>query len=353
MRQSSAPTTGKLNPADVVATATKASRSSSAKSNLHSLAAIWARKYVTSVTAYDAEQIRKAEQVTDISSLKGRQHTAEKLGKYLKLASAKAWMMTEGFLSDEIHRHQIAQQLVDPWQIAADSHRLFEKALTAYGSCLSARRVSVVVGPDCGRMRQQYTMSDARAIGFVSMQFHYTGQLLLDHLSTPEQTLFAPYIKVMDDHLYMPLRDAYEAAAKLSIESPEIKAVQHLLPFSTKIARQVCQHVIRLHPGYESHSGRLNSNVVRTASVRDVEMFQVFLCLCVLEGNLRSVQSQLFPLCVMLYPHLRVGWQLVREMMQFIGWEMYDLLPPEDMAVFMPYLRTLTEMFADDVFSMA
>lgn len=320
-------------------------------SNSNSLAAIWARKYFVSVTSdYDVAQVQKVEQVSDFASVEGRRHTTEKLTHHLKLASAQAWSMTENLLSEEMLRHRINPALLDPWQIAADSHRLFEKALLAYGDRLTARRLSVVIGDDCGRLRQHYTAEDPRAIGFVSMQFHYTGKILLDQLEPAEQVLFAPFLKVMDDHMYMPLRDAYQAAAKHSPDSPALLAVQNLLPISSRIAHRVCDQICRLNPGYQSYSGSLNASVVRTASVRDAEMFQVYLCLCALEGHVASVQRQLFPLCVMLYPRLQVKWQLVQDMLKVMGWELYGLLSSEDMTILIPHLRTLTEMFAVDIF---
>ena len=322
-----------------------------AKSNLHTLAAAWARKYIVSVTSdYDEAQIKKVDRLSDYASLEGRQHTAEKLMQRLKLASAQAWSMTEDLLAVEVLRHGINSDLLDPWQIAADSHQLFEKALSAYGDELTAQRLSVVIGDDCGRLRQKYTAEDPRTIGFVSMQFHHTGKILLDQLSAIEQVLFSPYLKVMDDHMYMPLREAYQAAATHDPDSPELIAVQNLLPISSRVAHRVCDQIRRLNPAYKTYSGNLDSSEVTTSSIRDVEMFQVYLCLCALEGNVSSVQRQLFPLCVMLYPRLKVKWQMVQDMLQVIGWELYGRLSPADMAVLLPYLRTLTEMFSIDVF---
>ncbi|MGV0026315.1 hypothetical protein [Phormidesmis priestleyi] len=320
-------------------------------SNLHTLAAAWARKYIVSVTSeYDDAQIKKVDRLSDYASSEGRQYTTEKLMQGLKLASAQAWSMTENLLAVEVLRHGIDPDLLDPWQIAADSHQLFEKALLAYGDQLTAQRLSVVIGDDCGRLRQKYTAEDPRTIGFVSMQFHHTGKILLDQLSPAEHVLFSPYLKVMDDHMYMPLREAYQAAANHDCNSPELLAVQNLLPLSSRIAQRVCDQTRRLNPGYQTYSGSLNSSDVRTSSLRDIEMFQVYLCLCALEGNVSSVQHQLFPLCVMLYPRLKVKWQMVQDMLQVIGWELYGQLSPADMTVLIPYLRTLSEMFSVDVF---
>jgi len=321
--------------------------------NVHSLAALWARKYYVSVTAaqdQDQLSLKETENLQEVTSPEGRECTAEKLMQKLTLASAQAWSLTETMLSEEIRRHGINPDLVNPLEIAADTRFLFQKVLKAYAECSTPRRLSVIVGRDFGWVRQKYTSVDRRAIGFVSMQFHHTGQQLLKWLSLPEQVLWMPYSKVMDDHMYMPLQAAYEAAANHPYDSPALLAVQHLLPLSSKIADSVCRQVQRLHPNYRSYSGPLTEITVRTASIRDVEMFQVYLCLCVLEDDIRSVQQELFPLCVMLYPRLGVNWRLVQDMLKTLGWDMHDRLPPEAMAIFLPYLRTLTEMFSSEVF---
>lgn len=327
------------------------SASRSPRSNVHSLAVLWARKYYVSVTATDEPlNLKNADNLKEVASREGRERTADKLMQNLTLSSAQAWSLTETLLAEEIRRHGVNPDLVNPLEIAADTRYLFQKVLDAYAQRKTARSLSVIVGKDFGRVRQKYTSVDRRAIGFVSMQFHYTGQKLLEWLLPAEQALWTPYLKVMDDHMYMPLQAAYEAAANHPFDSPALAAVQQLLPVSTKIAVSVCRQVARQNPNYESYSGSLTDAKVLTASIRDVEMFQVYLCLCVLEDDIRSVQRELFPLCVMLYPRLRVSWRLVQDMLKALGWDMHDRLRAENMATFLPYLRTLTEMFSCDVF---
>jgi hypothetical protein len=323
----------------------------SSKSNVHSLAALWARKYYVSVTAPDEPPpTNQTVNLREVTSPEGRERTTQKLLQNLNLASAQAWSLTETLLSEEIRRHGINPELINPLEIAADTRVLFQKVLDAYAERATPPRLSVIVGKDFGKVRQKYTSVDRRAIGFVSMQVHYTGQKLLEWLSPPERILWTPYLKVMDDHMYMPLQAAYEAAANHPFDSPSLAAVQHLLPVSSKIAVSVCNQICRLHPNYQTYSGSLIHYKVKTASIRDVEMFQVYLCLCALEDDIRSVQQELFPLCVMLYPRLNVSWKLVQDMLKTMGWDMHDRLPADDMATFLPYLRTLTEMFSSDVF---
>lgn len=327
------------------------SNSQPSNSKANSLAVLWARKYYVSVSAKDESLTSETpDNIKEATSILGRERTAETLMQKLNWASAQAWCLTETLLSEEIRRHGINPELVNPMEIAADTRYLFQKTLDAYAKRATPRHLSVVVGKDFGQVRQKYTSVDRRAIGFVSMQFHYTGQKLLEWISAAERRLWYPYLKVMDDHMYMPLQAAYEAAGNHPYNSPALKAVQHLLPISSRIAISVCQQVSRLNPNYATYSGPLTDFTVKTASIRDVEMFQVYLCLCVLEENICAVQRELFPLCVMLYPRLRVSWGLVQDMLKTIGWEMYNRLPAEDMAIFLPYLRILTDMFSGEVF---
>ncbi|MGP1382459.1 MAG: hypothetical protein ACTS2F_02810 [Thainema sp.] len=326
----------------------------SAVTKQRSFARLWARKYVIAVSKGDnAANIASTKTLAEATSRLGRAETAAHLKKHLRLASAQAWTATENLLSHEVLRHRINPDLINPVEIAADSRELFEQALDAYENRITPHRMSVGMSNACGKMRAKYTADDPRAIGFVSMQFHYTGMKLLEYLTPVEKSLFEPYLKVMDDHMYMPLRAAYEAAADYEMDAPELKAVQNLLPLITPVAKTICDRVRRLYPGYETYSGALDSRVVNISSIRDAEMFQVYLCLCVLQNSFVSVQQELFPLCVMLYPSLKVKWSLVQEMLRLLGQEMLVQLDPEDMAVFLPHLRTLTEMFADDVFDIA
>jgi hypothetical protein len=93
----------------------------------------------------------------------------------------------------------------------------------------------------------------------------------------------------------------------------------------------------------------LSSPQIRISSLRDIEMFQVYLCLCVLEKSVASIQQELFPLCIMLYPPLKVSWELVRTLLRLLSQEMQNYLGEEHVHQFEPYLTTLNEMFGDDV----
>jgi hypothetical protein len=348
--------------------------------SVHSLAHLWAKKYVEDLQVDEAHQPSDQNlNLETIVSVEGRIRTSQTLKQALRFTSAQAWAKTESLLAKEVQRHHIHPTLIDPWQIANDTTQLFDKTLEVYTQQVSDRsrtgwsnptaqlynpnalslenltdmpspgQLSVAVASDIGKIRQKYTAQDPRVLGFVSMQFHYSGQMLLDLLSPIEQHLVGSYLKVIDDHLYMPLQRSYEAAANYAYGSPVLAAVQTLLSISSSVAQTICQNVLAIYPTYQSHGGLLGSPQVQISSIRDVEMFQVYLCLCALEGEFSALQEELFPLCVMLYPPLQVRWNLVRHMLRLLGQEIVSRLGDAQMAVFRSAYRTLWEMFSADI----
>ncbi|HEY9887941.1 MAG TPA: hypothetical protein V6D02_06030, partial [Candidatus Obscuribacterales bacterium] len=263
----------------------------------------WAQRYIRQVSQVELEPVRAVDDRTAV---------AQKLKRLLRSVSAEAWKKTEGLIAHEVVRHQIEPEAVDPWAIAQDVHHIFELTLKQYAESVRPERFAVAIAGRLGAIRDRYTRDDARVIAFVSMQFHYTGQLLLGHTHRAQQPALELYFKAIDDYLYMPLSRAYRAAAHHPYSAPQLKAVQRLLPNSSKIAHKIADQVVTAFPHYHSYSGPLASSLVRASSVRDVEMFQTYLWVCVLEGDAAIVQQELFPLCVMLYPVLNVRWELVR-----------------------------------------
>ncbi|MBD2315645.1 hypothetical protein [Phormidium tenue] len=338
------------------------------------LANIWAKKYIQNLQADSPKQDIKSNNLGEILSPERRKTTAANLLQSLRFSSAQAWAKTENLLMGQLQAHGISADLIDPWQIATDSRFLLEQALNIYTENSHSRLVqielntdgqnlklesytqlptigqlSVAIAQSVGKIRKKYTSVDPRAIGFVSMQFHYSGQLLLDSLPPLEKLMVNSYFKVIDDHLYMPLQRCYEAAGNLEYEDNALESVRHLLTLTSEIARQVSQQTLIMHSDYQCHSGVLSSPQVRISSLRDIEMFQVYLCLCVLEKSVSSIQQELFPLCIMLYPPLKVRWELVRTLLRLLSQEMYSHLAKEHVQEFEPYLTILNEMFGDDV----
>ncbi|MEH2293211.1 hypothetical protein [Nostoc sp.] len=352
------------------------------KTVVESLAQQWAKKYIGNLKV-DTDSTEKIEipNLSEIVSPEGRKRTAQKVLDSLRSVSARAWNKTEELLSREIKQHGIDLNLINPWEIAGDSFNIYQKALDVYTQQTTSQPLSLVrnlldsenplyeqaldvyteqvapsklatvVGADIGKLRKKYTSHDPRVIGFVSMQFHYTSQMLIQSLEPIEQSLISTYFKVIDDHLYMPLQRAYEAAANHDSDSVALSAVQKLLPISTQIAKRISQRVIELYPNYNSMSGALSNPIVKTSSIRDVEMFQIYLWVCTLETSCGAIQQELFPLCVMLYPRLKVQWEVVRQMLNLLRKEIDISLTPQEAETLMPYFQVLWDMFSPEVFA--
>ncbi len=315
---------------------------------IQSLAKLWAKKYIQNL---DTKEAGTGEKPWLSAYGQERSEIAEKLMYSMRYTSLQAWQKTESLIGREIQRHQINPKLIDPWKISEDAYEIYQKALESYAKMIAPQHLARIIGAYLGQLRDKYTAADPRTIGFVALQFHYTGQMMLSEVSSQwEQNQLLAYFKVIDDHLYMPLQRAYNAAATQDYDSPALSVVQTLLPSSTEIARNICQRIIELYPRYLSHSGSLHHPVVKTSSIRDVEMFQVYLWVCVLENNIAAIQQELFPLCVMLYPALKVHWELVRQMINLMGKEFSKRVKPEQRQLFVPYFQALREMFSPEVF---
>jgi hypothetical protein len=352
----------------------------SSKGSVESLALQWAKKYMYNLAVEEDEQTKDPNDLAAVVSQAGREKTAYKLTESLRSISAKAWNKTEALLEREVKRHRINPALINPWEIAADSFGIYQKALDVYRQQTVSRplslvmklanegnpiyeqalqlyteqvapsQLSTVISSEIGAVRKKYTSVDPRVIGFVSMQFHYTSQSLLDMLSSSERVLVGAYFKVIDDHLYMPLQRAYDAAANHDYDSNALVAVQKLLPLSTQIAKKIADRVIQMYPNYRSYTGLLSESVVKISSIRDVEMFQVYLWVCALEGNIAAIQQELFPLCAMLYPTLNVQWEIVRQMLYLLGQSISTILTPKEADALTPYYQVMWHMFSPEVF---
>jgi hypothetical protein len=275
--------------------------------------------------------------------------TADHLLRSLRLVSTEAWSKTESLLKPEMDRCGMEASLIDPWTIVGDTYALFELAIEHYAQNAgnSVRTLTPVVSKRCSRIRAQWSSLDARVLGFVSLHLHYTGQMLLERLPLKERSDFERYVIFLGDQLYLPLQELNQAAGDETIDPVALRAVQHLLPITTRISRRVVRRITRRHKQYQTYSGSLVSRSVQASSLRDVEIFLMYSCLSVLQGNSQMVSERLFPLCSMLYPRLHITWDLVQEMLEEITWEMHRRMVPSDMMQFSPYLRTMTLMFSE------
>ncbi|TAF38985.1 MAG: hypothetical protein EAZ68_12530, partial [Oscillatoriales cyanobacterium] len=193
--------------------------------------------------------------VDDRFAERRRTGMAKTMLESLRSVSAKSWTKTDNLLAQELVNHGIDSELIDPWQISGGIHKVYKFAIEAYDQQLPPHSIVTKISPVLGEVRKQVTAVDPRVIGFVAMQYHYTGVQLMELLPDVEQEKFANYVKILDDHLYMPLQRAYSAAGKHPSDSVALQSVRLLMPIMRQIAERVVDRVNQLYPRYRCLSG--------------------------------------------------------------------------------------------------
>ena len=193
---------------------------------------------------------------------------------------------------------------------------------------------------------QHLSSSDRRTIGFMSTQFHLSSTLVLNRLSLPEQLLLSPYFKFIEEQVCIPWQRICTAACQYPTDSQVLTLVEQLLPASLEIAISVYNQAIQLYPHYRSRRGRLSEPGVKASSIRDIEMFQAYLALSVLEQNMTVVEQELHPLCVMVYPSVDVSWELVEQMIKLLVNEIFARVKPEHKSLLLPYTSAMQQLFS-------
>jgi Phycobilisome protein len=202
--------------------------------------------------------------------------------------------------------------------------------------------------PDLLQLQKQHLIvKDPRTIGFMTTQFHFSTQLVLNRLTIPEQVLISPYFKFIEEQVCMPWQRVCNAAASHSFSSQRLAMVEQLLPQSYEIAYNVYQRAARLYPYSSSLRGNLSHPGIMASTLRDLQMFQSYLWLSVLEGNINSMEQALLPLCVMVFPSIGVTWQLVRQMLQLLVDELIARLEPEHKSIVLPYTQAMQQLFSN------
>lgn len=317
-----------------------------------SFAQEWAKRYVQMLQSESLGSENWVDrQGNNDPELTTRTHVAKTLRQCLRLCIAQGLSKTEILLASGLKHHKIHSQDLNSWEIAAKTHQIYEQAIALYAQGDSPHQLARAIAPILNQLRKVHATSEPLTIGWINLQFYYTGQLLLQQAEETERSRLKGYFKVIQDYLNLPLQRLYEAAAKLEWDDAALQSVRKLLPMSSEIATEICDRIRQLYPQHRSNSGSLNNEHIRQSSLRDVEMFQVYLWVCVLEQSIASVQQELFPICVMLYPSLGVQWELVRQMLNLLGRQLRDRLTFKEYDLFVPYLRTMWEMFSPAVFS--
>ncbi len=342
------------------------------------LSQLWAERYIPDLSNLSKEIDRLTiSELLEAASPEGRTKTFTKLQRMVEINCKCAGIqtnvifsyipnvvsLTEGqeiaITAAQVYQKVLAvyqKQPLSPTLLATQSYKgafnfstdAFKLSAMTRLSLEEVKQLATTIEPVLLQLQEKHLLApDRRTIGFMSTQFHLTSKLVLTRLTLPEQLLLSPYFKFVEEQVCIPWQRVCGAAAKHDFDSPMLALVQQLLPASREIALRVYGRAAQLFPHHRSRRGGLSEPGVRTSSIRDIEMFQGYLWLCALEGNMTVVEQELLPLCRMVFPSIDVSWELVEQLLPLLVAEIQASVEPEQIKLLLPYTQAMQKLFSN------
>lgn len=196
------------------------------------------------------------------------------------------------------------------------------------------------------KYQEQHVMvNDWRTVGFLTTLFNFTNKLLINQLTSVEKVLLCPYFKFVEEQVAIPWQRVCAAATKHQQGSEAFSLVEQMFPMASEISSTVYCQLLQLFPEHSSRRGGLSHPEVAHSCLRDLDMFQGYLWLCVLEESSRPMQKELVPLCVMVMPSVGVEWKMIDQWKRLLSDEIESRVMPEHKPLLLNYTRSMEEEF--------
>lgn len=332
---------------------------------------LWAARYVPMLsTLRERSETFRPEQVVDQASPEGRLETAAKVRRLLKINCEMAGLETSSLFSyipnivnlaetRELSNftRKVYEQTLNTYEIQQPPSR-FLKFIDVSFDVFTKLTLPSLMLPLITQLADQladvllqlqhqyHTATDRRTIGFLTTQFHFTTRELSKNLTVLEQVLLLPYFKFVEEQVCIPWQRICAATAGYLPYSSTFQTVERLVELANPISIAVYQKGLEQCSHFRSRRGTLANRGVAISTMRDLTMVQAYLTLSMLEGNMRSIEDELLPLCVMVFPSVNVQWEMVQHMLKLLVDEMNQRLTVEQQAIFQPYGEAIQHIFA-------
>jgi hypothetical protein len=343
----------------------------STASSTHRLTRCWASRYLPDVKRLPAQ--REYELFSQLDrgvSVEGRSLTANRVRRELKLCSEWAGIQTRAVFSspsnvvDLAEARSLASYVEQAYQKCLDVYQDLPlpshlPELIYYAKSPSRQQeladltlpwlnqLVEVLTPVLSQLRERHLVArDPRIFGFLTTHFHFGSKMILDRLSLCEQVLLKPYLQVMEEQVCIPWQQICAAAAHYSSESPLLLLIEQLLLANQEIAEKVYSEAVQQFPNYYTQRGKFDSPDVANSSIRDLNMFQGYLWLCVLERDMAAIEQNLLPLCVLVFPNIGLKWSFVQQGMELLIETIFSRLTPAQIQLLRPYTHSLRWLFS-------
>lgn len=192
---------------------------------------------------------------------------------------------------------------------------------------------------------QHVTAKDWRVVGFLTTLFNFSNKLLINQLTSVEKVLLCPYLKFVEEQVAIPWQRVCAAAAQHQLGSPALTLVEQMLPVASEIGSTVYCRLLQLFPDHRSLRGGLSDPDVAHSCLRDLNMFQAYLWLSVLEESIRPVEHELVPLCVMVMPSVGVKWEMIDKWKRLLVDEIESSVHLEHKLLLLNYTQGMEQAF--------
>lgn len=215
-------------------------------------------------------------------------------------------------------------------------------------SMLPIEQLSIALEPVLLELQEQHRVSkDWRMLGFMTTQLNFSNKLLLRELTPVEKVLVNPYLKFVEEQVALPWQRICAAAANHGLDSCALSVVMQMLPVAQEIAEATYRRFTQLQPNHRSLRGGLSDPGVKHSCLRDLNMFQAYLWLCVLEDSMAAVEQELISLCVMVTQSVEMTWERIEKWIEVLTDEIISLLNPQQQSLVQPYTQKIQQLFLE------
>jgi hypothetical protein len=335
---------------------------------------LWGLRYKTDSSSLLLSQEPSIDSFLQTALPEGRVRTAEKLKeKLLNINSQMAWIQTKSlynYLPNVFDFNEAKKITESAFIVYKTLLSIYEKQLLREDSftikllqiakkidhtsvdefkIITVEELAYALEPILMEFQeQQIACKDWRTLGFMTTQLKFTNKLILNQVTQVEKLLLSPYLKFVEEQIAIPWQRVCIAGANHSLDSPTLALVEQMFPLAEEIAQTVYHRIVELFPEHRSRSGFVNNPNVAQSSIRDLNMFQAYLWLCVLEESLVSVEKELVNLCFMVMEKAEVKWGVLQKWNQLLMDEVISRVNPEHKAILLPYTQGMQKAFAFD-----
>lgn len=203
-----------------------------------------------------------------------------------------------------------------------------------------------ILEPSLSELRLRSSSSpDGKPLGFMTTQINLTNALLLQGLDPIERALAGAYLKFLEDHLAMPWQRMCAAALHHKGGSAIFSVVERMLPMMSEISMATYSQWSHDFPYYHTRRGRLDCPEVKHSSLRDFDMFQVYLWLSFLQGHTRVIKEELVVLCRVVYGQIGIPWEMTLRGTKLLADKLLSCLEPHELSLVEPCVANMMLAF--------